>query len=183
MTRGSHMAEKRCRVCGESKSLDQFHRAKGMRDGHRNECLDCFRLMSRERYKRDPAKAIAQVKRWQQANADRLNAYRRERRLEPAVKRQQRDGYYRRTYGISADEFDAMLDAQGGRCAICGVQPERLASMHVDHDHEHGHLRGLLCLSCNQGLGQFRDDPSLLLRAVVYLRQRRADGTRAVNLA
>ncbi len=45
--------------------------------------------------------------------------------------------------------------------------------MHLDHDHEHGHIRGLLCIRCNQGLGQFREDPSRLLRAVVYLRQRR----------
>ena len=88
------------------------------------------------------------------------------------MKRRQRDGYYRRTYGVSADEVDEMLADQNGRCAICGARPERLASMHVDHDHERGHLRGLLCSSCNQGLGQFKDDPALLLRALVYLRQR-----------
>lgn len=144
-----------------------------MRDGHRSECRDCFRVIARERYQRDLAKAIARVKRWQQANAERLNAYRRTRRELPEVKRQLRDGYYRRTYGLSAGEVEVMLDEQHGGCAICRDRPERLASMHLDHDHETGQLRGLLCLSCNQGLGKFRDDPALLLRAIVYLRERR----------
>ena len=166
--------EKRCRICGETRPLEDFHRASGMRDGHRGECRLCYREIARARYRQDPAKSIAAVKRWQQENAERLNAYRRARRELPEVKRQSRDGYYRRTYGISADEVDEMLESQNGRCAICGEKPERLASMHVDHDHERGHLRGLLCLSCNQGLGQFRDDPAMLLRAIVYLRQRRS---------
>jgi len=101
-----------------------------------------------------------------------VREYRKERNARPEVKRRQRDAYYKRTYGITADEVDAMFADQNGQCAICRQTPERLAQMHVDHDHELGHLRGLLCSSCNQGLGQFGDDPALLLRAVVYLRQR-----------
>jgi hypothetical protein len=143
-----------------------------MRDGYRNECRDCFRALSRDRYARNRDRYIAGVRRWQRENPERLSAYRRQRNARPDVKRRARDAYYARTYGVSADEVDEMLDAQNGRCAICGTKPDRLASMHVDHDHELGHLRGLLCVSCNQGLGQFRDDPAILLRAIVYLRQR-----------
>lgn len=80
-----------------------------------------------------------------------------------------RDLYYRRTYGLSADEVDAMLDAQGGGCAICGAVPKRLASLHVDHDHDTGVVRGILCLGCNQGLGKFRHDPAIMQRAIAYL--------------
>ena len=88
-----------------------------------------------------------------------------------------RDLYYRRTYGISADEADAILEAQDGRCAICSTPaPERLASMHLDHDHATGQIRGFLCIDCNHGLGKLRDEPDLLLRALVYLRQRRVAG-------
>ena len=57
-----------------------------------------------------------------------------------------------------------MLEAQGGHCAICPARPDRLASMHVDHCHETGRIRGIVCLNCNQGLGKFRDDPGLLER-------------------
>ena len=81
-----------------------------------------------------------------------------------------RDLYYRRTFGISVDDFDAMLEAQGGRCAICRTRPEREASLHVDHCHDSGRIRGILCLNCNQGVGTFGDDPALLERAASYLR-------------
>jgi hypothetical protein len=168
------MPEKPCRICGAVRPLEDFHRATGMRDGHRNECRDCSQALSRARYAQNRERYIAGVRRWQRENPDRMSEYRRQRNARPEVKRRARDAYFMRTYGVTADEVDEMLDAQNGRCAICGVQPERLASMHVDHDHERGHLRGLLCVSCNQGLGQFRDDPAILLRAIVYLRQRRS---------
>lgn len=170
------MIEKLCRKCGETKSLNEFHRVAGMRDGHRNECRDCYRGLARARYQRDPAKAIAAAKRWQQENAERLNAYRRTRNKLPEVQRRQRDAYYRRTYGLSADEADEILAAQNGRCAICcRPAPDRLGSMHLDHDHRTGAIRGFLCVDCNHGLGKLRDSPDLLLRALVYLRQRRFD--------
>jgi hypothetical protein len=164
-----------CSICGETKPLEDFYRANGTRDGHRGECKSCNRAAKRERYAADPEKYVAMVRRWQQANAQRMRDYRRQRNAQPEVKRKARNAYFLRTYGVSAEDVDEMLDAQNGRCAICGAKPSRLASMHIDHDHEHGHLRGMLCLSCNQGLGQFRDDPALLLRAIVYLRQRSVD--------
>ena len=156
------MSVKSCRICGEWKLLDDFYAMAGMRDGHRNECKECNLAEKRRRYEADPAKYKAMVKRWQQANAERLNAYRREYNATPGRKRALRDGYYRRTFGISADDFDGLLGEQGGGCAICGCVPEREASFHLDHDHVTGEVRGILCLSCNQGVGKFRDDPELL---------------------
>ena len=163
------MGSKPCRICGEVKALREFHHAADMRDGHRNECRDCYREIARARYRANPQKAIENVQRWQLANAERFKAYQAEYRSRPGRKRAMRDLYYRRTYGLTADEIDAMLAAQGGACAICHAVPKRLASMHLDHDHEAGHLRGLLCLSCNQGIGKFRDSPALLRAAADYL--------------
>lgn len=126
---------------------------------------------SESAYAADPAKYIGMVKRWQQENRDRRLAYQREYQARPDRKRAARDYYYRRTFGMSADDFDALLEKQGGGCAICEPKPEREASLHVDHHHDTGVIRGILCLGCNQGIGQFQDDPELLERAAAYLRR------------
>jgi hypothetical protein len=161
------LSTKRCKDCGQVKPLHDFYRAAGTRDGHRNDCKSCNLAAKKRRYDADPAKYIGMVKRWQQANADRVNANHRKNNARPERKRALRDG---RTFGISADEFDELLEKQGGGCAVCGKRPERVASLHLDHDHETGGVRGILCLSCNQGIGKFRDDPDLLERAASYLR-------------
>jgi Recombination endonuclease VII len=68
-------------------------------------------------------------------------------------------------YGIGADEFDALVVQQGGVCAICGKE----APEHVDHSHDTGEVRGVLCFNCNGGLGQFKDSIDSLVNAVAYL--------------
>jgi hypothetical protein len=71
-------------------------------------------------------------------------------------------------YGITIAEYDEMFASQGGCCAICGGSTrERL---HVDHDHETGQVRMLLCRRCNMMLGHSTDDPELLEAAADYLR-------------
>jgi hypothetical protein len=68
-------------------------------------------------------------------------------------------------YGIGADDFDQLVNQQGGVCPLCGREnPE-----HMDHDHETGQVRGVLCFNCNGGLGQFRDSIDALENAVSYL--------------
>ncbi|WP_041795234.1 endonuclease VII domain-containing protein [Modestobacter italicus] len=74
-----------------------------------------------------------------------------------------------RRYGISAQEADLMLAAQGGLCAVCRVAP----AVHVDHDHATDAVRELLCFNCNGGLGQFRDDPAVLRAAADYVERHR----------
>jgi hypothetical protein len=81
----------------------------------------------------------------------------------------ERTYHLRRRYGITAAEADAMLEAQGGLCAICGAAP----AAQVDHDHDTGAVRALLCFNCNGGLGQFRDDPGVLRAAADYVEEHR----------
>lgn len=69
---------------------------------------------------------------------------------------------------IYADEYDRRLNEQGGGCAICGVFPAERA-LAVDHDHNTGEVRGLLCFSCNTALGAFHDSVALLEAAIDYL--------------
>jgi Recombination endonuclease VII len=79
-----------------------------------------------------------------------------------------------KTYGMTADEYDAMLAAQGGVCAICG-KAERAPriratrQLSVDHDHKTGVVRGLLCSACNRAIGLIGDDMEVLRNALAYL--------------
>jgi hypothetical protein len=68
-------------------------------------------------------------------------------------------------YGITAEEFDALLEEQGGHCALCPA----LEDLCVDHNHTTGRVRGILCRNCNAALGQFRDDIDRVRAAVKYL--------------
>lgn len=74
----------------------------------------------------------------------------------------------RSEYGLTNEQYQALVTAQHGKCAVCGGGPSKRA-LHVDHDHQTGAVRGLLCRACNQGLGQFKDDIALMMRAVEYL--------------
>lgn len=75
----------------------------------------------------------------------------------------------KKEYNSSIEEYENLLQEQGGVCRICGgTDQERRLS--VDHDHSTGEIRGLLCKNCNAGLGRFYDDPGLLEKAADYLR-------------
>ncbi len=88
-------------------------------------------------------------------------------RARPESKLARAEARWFTRYGITRDDFYALLAAQQGVCAICGgVESQRL---HVDHDHTTGAVRGLLCGPCNRGLGSFRDNPRSLQAAVTYL--------------
>jgi hypothetical protein len=158
---------KHCRICGKLKPFDDFYRASGMRDGRRNECKPCFQADRKAKY--NSAEAVARVKGWQERNPERLDAYRAEYRNRPARKRAMRDLYYRRNFGITADEVDALLAGQGGKCAICDGVSARAEGWHVDHNHETGQIRGVLCQRCNHGIGLLEEDPARLRAAADYL--------------
>jgi len=68
------------------------------------------------------------------------------------------------------DQYEALLLEQDYRCAICGTSEDKLTKrMAIDHNHETGTVRGLLCSTCNTGLGQFKDSAAVLRAAIAYL--------------
>jgi len=92
---------------------------------------------------------------WRVANHDRLRAK-----------------HLLKKYGLAIEEYEAMLTAQGGHCAVCNQQPspeDRGGILHVDHCHATGQVRGLLCASCNLVLGQIGDDPERARQLADYL--------------
>ena len=75
------------------------------------------------------------------------------------------DTHIKRNYGLTRQELDALVEAQGGLCAICEINP----AVHVDHHHVTGKIRGVLCFTCNVALGQLKDDVGLFRKTIEYL--------------
>jgi hypothetical protein len=132
-----------CRICRQTLPITAFRVRDKRRGTYRHECYECFKAGMRDRYHADPEK--------------------------------HRERMRRSNYGLPAGEYRRMHDAQGGRCAICGREETSVhwsgtvRRLFVDHHHETGQVRDLLCMPCNMGIGQFRDDPDLLAKAIEYL--------------
>lgn len=106
----------------------------------------------------------AAQKRWREANPEKY-------------KLKQRRNHLMRFYKMTLEVYDELLTSQGGCCAVCGI-PETERKFSVDHDHNccPGEktcgkcIRSLLCMSCNIGIGKFRDNPEILEAAAAYVR-------------
>lgn len=137
--------------------------------------IELSRAKTRERNrawrKANPDRAKAKNREWGAKNRDKRNAYGK-RRLEENgdwVRKLNREGHRWRAYGLTPEGYQEMLAAQGGRCAICATDKPHKGALHVDHDHDTGEVRGLLCFCCNAGIGKLKDDPRLLVKALWYL--------------
>lgn len=137
---------KACSKCGEVKRLSDFSPAKQCADGYRPECKPCHNAIEKARPKAHRRSSTAEYK---------------------------RDERMRRLFGITLDDFEAMLAAQGGVCAICHEacdwKRRDKQPLVVDHDHATGRVRGLLCHACNGLLGWARDNTHVLSSAIDYL--------------
>ena len=140
--------EKKCRCCGFTKPRSEFTRVTGLPNAVHSNCKKCNADLARTRYNKKPKQDTATIN---------------------------RRSKIKRKYGISLDDYDAMLRSQDGKCAICGTDtPTGKAGQlgpvfHVDHCHKYGQIRGLLCHKCNTALGNFGDDIGVLKRAISYL--------------
>jgi len=75
-------------------------------------------------------------------------------------------------YGITLEQFNDMLEKQNGKCAVCGYSDTSDTNFFpvVDHCHDTGKVRGILCMNCNMGIGKFKDNEIYLYNALVYLK-------------
>ena len=89
------------------------------------------------------------------------------------AKRNRKNHMLRKRYGITLEQFEIRLAAQGGVCAVCRKPPRgkdpKQRVLHIDHDHLTGKIRDLLCFTCNAGIGSMMDSPTLLRAAADYL--------------
>jgi len=134
-----------CSTCKKKKPVSDFTISNGKTRGYSSYCKQCMR----------------------------------ERRQTPEFQR----GIWRRVlnyyHGITPEDYDEMLDAQNGVCAICGKQEtavnntgKTVKRLAVDHDHDTGAIRGLLCTRCNTAIGCLLEDEEIILGALSYIRER-----------
>ncbi|TMR93492.1 endonuclease domain-containing protein [Nonomuraea basaltis] len=184
-----------CPDCGETKVVSEFGRNKRMVDGLARYCRVCFRKRSTQSYRKrmeEQGKTVrervevpegqkfcprcSEIKTHAEFGSNRsskdgLTAYCRACHTvvvrENKIKNHGSDRNYKLKlrYGITEDDFERMLARQGGLCAICRAVPGTF----VDHSHQTGQVRGVLCFNCNNGLGHFGDNTVLLELAALYL--------------
>lgn len=138
-----------------------------------------FRAYQREYQKAHRLHINAQSTARRKANLEKRRAY--ERAWREAHPKKDNAGHLRRKWGLSLEDYRAMLDVQQGQCAICRVDfaAETKRSTQgrtrscVDHDHRTGKIRALLCDWCNRGMGLFYDNPQLLRSAADYIERHR----------
>ena len=144
------------------------------------------RAKDRERtakYRREnPGKVKAIQKRSKERIKDDLNRLEKLRGWQKQYREKNRqalsDGERQRKFGITPERYSELLELQNGTCAIC-KQPEtatrlgKVKALAVDHCHQSGVVRGLLCADCNTGIGKLKDDPVVLQSAIQYLNKYR----------
>jgi hypothetical protein len=156
---------KTCKSCGLTKPLADFYGNPSGRDGTRPECKECTRTRRKTWYLENREREIQRVSEWQREHPEMVRATLK--RFAAAGKRKvsNRKSHLKRKYGLTLEDFDAMLASQGGGCAICG----RTDADNVDHDHVTGRVRGILCFNCNVAIGHVANDEDRLSAAISYL--------------
>ena len=171
MTRivGEASAELPCARCKQPKPTADFRiivaRGKSRYDSY---CRDCNNAYARDFRAKDLTAYREKANAYYQANAERKKELARQWRTGAGSGRH-RGHVLKKLYGISLEEYEALLDSQDGVCAICKETPRNNRFLGVDHDHDTGRVRGLLCTTCNVGLGALHDSVEILRSALAYL--------------
>ncbi len=158
------MKTKFCSKCKKEKSLEDFSIDHFTRIGRRSHCKKCCNKTARKRYWKNPKKARTDAK----------NRY-KNRNLQKTKKRYRKKDL-KKKFGITIGKYDEMFENQNGVCAICN-KPETAirqglpANLAIDHDHQTGQIRGLLCARCNTMIGLAKENITTLTHAISYLIQ------------
>jgi hypothetical protein len=159
----------------------------------------------KRRYQNNKVKLLAQKKQYYQENKDKITAhnkqyyqenkdeigawrkqYAKDHKSEIAARKklyheghkaEAKNHHLQDNFGISLKQYNELFDLQQGCCAICGAHQTKLSkALAVDHDHETGEIRGLLCSGCNFILGHAKDDIGVLANAIKYLEENTLSG-------
>lgn len=139
---------KPCNMCGLVKETFP---------SYKNRCKDCVNIKRKE---------------WELKNPDRRREYKREWQRKPEQVEKRKIKHRERAYKLSETDYQTMLGEQGHLCKLCeNPLIKGYNTIHIDHCHETGRVRGILCQPCNQGIGFLRHDEEILRKAIVYVKK------------
>ena len=140
---------KKCSRCKVVKPLEDFNNSKSKPDGKHNNCRECCK----KEYRNNRHKYLEKRKLYREKNKESVSI--RKNRA-----------------GATEEQFRSLFQEQRGRCAICEThQNDMKRRISVDHNHDTGQIRGLLCDNCNRCLGLLKDDVKVLEKAIIYLKK------------
>lgn len=152
-----------CKGCNLELPLENF-RKRLNENRPRSRCKECEAQYSQKRRLNNPEESQRRKKEWQRNNPE------RQRRII------RRRGW--KVLGLDPDLIEPLFESHNKKCDCCGIETENLVT---DHCHKQGNFRGFLCSNCNTGLGQFKDDPIRLQKAIDYLNRTCVSHTLAQN--
>lgn len=145
------IAEKKCACCKEIKPAAMFSKSTGRKGNLYSWCRPCCAIKQKEWRNKNPEKKRAHDKKYR------------------SNKKGYKNVILNKNYKITINDYEKMLEDQSGKCAICENEAEGGRYLSVDHNHETGQIRGLLCGNCNRAIGQLQDSPDILRKAIAYL--------------
>ena len=158
------MSSKTCSKCKIEKTLSSFKLNKA--GNYSAWCYECDNILAKNRYASDPEYRAAQL------------AKNKIRYFQEGGKQRKRERQLKKSFGLTIDDYNKKLQTQDGLCAIC-KKPESSLNAHssgilplaIDHDHQTGKVRDLLCSRCNQALGLLREDVEIAKNLVTYIQK------------
>lgn len=175
---------KTCFKCKENKTLDFYIKDSSKKDGLRSYCKDCNKIKKSVSYLKNIPAHKKRMKNYYQKNKNKLDEKNKiwlknnpdkdskiHKKWRTNNKEKVKDIRLKFMYGISIKIYDEMSRKQNDVCAICKNKNVNGKVLYVDHNHETGKVRGLLCVLCNTGIGYLRENESYMLNAINYLKQ------------
>jgi len=176
------METKICTKCGIEKLLIEFYKSSVHKNGKNSVCSECMRIYTKQ-YRKEHLEVIKIKNRKyilehpdKYNNPDYHKSYREKNKDRLRITHLK--WYLEKNFKLTLDQYNQMLKEQNGVCAICGKNETNIDGrskknkrLSVDHNHESGKIRELLCDKCNQGLGLFQENIDTLLNAINYLKK------------
>lgn len=151
---------KQCKQCKKELDDTYFYHHASTKDKLMTICKECHGLNDKKRREKDPL------------FKEKAKGYMKKFRSNPDNKRKIISSAYKTKYGITLEEYEQILKEQNNCCYICNIEEGyNNKPLYVDHCHSSGKIRRLLCQHCNTGLGMFKDNPELLIKAADYLKE------------